>query len=97
MSTGTNKDRCGLTTDRWSDELAAYLENQSAVNALRENDMPEFPWSDADNPMLAYLVQRSDREIAFREEFRELAQHDGRSERGPVRMQIAGYLEPGLG
>ena len=43
MSTGTHKDRGGLAIERWTDELAAYLENQSAVSALRENDMPEFP------------------------------------------------------
>ena len=68
MSTGTHKDRGGLAIERWSDELAAYLESQSAVSALRENDMPDFPWPNRDNPMLAYLVRRSE----------EMAESDGR-------------------
>ena len=68
MSTGRQRVRGGLTIERWSDQLAAYIENQTAVGALRERDMPAFPWPDADNPMLAYLVQRSE----------EMAESDGR-------------------
>ena len=68
MRTGAHKDRGGVTIEQWSDQLALYLENQSAVESLRDSDMPQFPWPDADNSMLAYLVQRSE----------ELADSDGR-------------------
>ena len=68
MRTGPHKDRDGVTIERWSDQLAAYIENQSTVESLRDSEMPKFPWPDADNPMLAYLVQRSE----------EMAESDGR-------------------
>ncbi|MBK8334732.1 MAG: hypothetical protein IPL07_20780 [Acidimicrobiaceae bacterium] len=49
-----------MTIERFSDRLAVYLESQSAVESLRDTDMPQFPWPDAYNPMLEYLVHRSE-------------------------------------
>jgi hypothetical protein len=68
MSTSTTKDTGGVTMERFGDRLAAYLENQNSVESLRDSDMPQFPWPDADNPMLEYLVHRSE----------EMAESDGR-------------------
>ena len=68
MTIRTTKDTGGLTVERFSDRLAVYLESQSAVESLRDRDMPQFPWPDAYNPMLEYLVHRSE----------EMAESDGR-------------------
>ena len=68
MSRSTTKDTGGVTIERFSDRLAVYLENQRSVESLRDSDMPQFPWPDADNPMLEYLVHRSE----------EMADSDGR-------------------
>ena len=68
MTTSTTKDTGGVTIERFSDRLAVYLEGQSAVESLRDTDMPQFPWPDAYNPMLEYLVHRSE----------EIAASDGR-------------------
>lgn len=54
--------------ERFCDRLAVYLESQSSVESLRDIGMPQFPWPDAYNPMLEYLVHRSE----------EIAQSDGR-------------------
>ncbi len=68
MRTCTTQDTGGATIERFSDRLAVYLEGQSAVESLRDTDMPYFPWPDTDNPMLEYLVHRSE----------EIAESDGR-------------------
>ena len=68
MSTGITKDTGGVTIARFSDQLAVYLETQSAVESLRDSSMPQFPWPDTNNPMLEYLVHRSE----------EMAESDGR-------------------
>lgn len=68
MRTSTTKDTGGVTIERFSDRLAVYLEGQSAVESLRDVDMPQFPWPDTYNPMLEYLVHRS----------AEIAESDGR-------------------
>lgn len=68
MRTSTTKDTGGVTIDRFSDRLAVYLESQTAVESLRDSDMPQFPWPDAFNPMLEYRVHRSE----------EMAESDGR-------------------
>ena len=68
MRTSTTKDTGGVTIERFSDRLAVYLESQIAVESLRESDMPQVPWPDAFNPMLEYLVHRSE----------EMAESDGR-------------------
>ena len=68
MRTSTTKDTGGATIERFSDRLAVYLESQAAVESLRDSDMPQFPWPDAFNPMLEYLVHRSE----------EIAESDGR-------------------
>ena len=68
MRTSTTKDTGGVTIERFSDRLAVYLESQTAVESLRDTDMPQFPWPDAYNPMLEYLVHRSE----------EMAESDGR-------------------
>ena len=60
MRTSTTKDTGGVTIERFSDRLAVYLDNQSAVESLRRTDMPQFPWPDAYNPMLEYLLHRSE-------------------------------------
>ena len=60
MRTSSTKDTGGVTIERFGDTLAAYLENQSSVESLRDSDMPQFPWPDAYNPMLEYLVHRSE-------------------------------------
>lgn len=36
-----------MTIERFSDRLAAYLENQSAVESLGDGGMPRFPWPEA--------------------------------------------------
>ncbi|MDP1793973.1 MAG: hypothetical protein Q8K63_07520 [Acidimicrobiales bacterium] len=68
MRTSTTKDTGGVTIERFSDRLAVYLESQRAVESLRAAHMPQFPWPDTDNPMLEYLVHRSE----------EMAESDGR-------------------
>ena len=68
MRTSTTKDTGGVTIERFSDRLAVYLDSQSAVESLRRTDLPQFPWPDANNPMLEYLVHRSE----------EMAECDGR-------------------
>ena len=68
MRTSTTKDTSGVTIERFNDRLAVYLESQGAVEALRDTEMPEFPWPDAYNPILEYLVHRSE----------EMAESDGR-------------------
>ena len=68
MNTSTTKDTGGMTIERFSDRLAVYLKSQSAVESLRDTDMPQFPWPNANNPMLEYLVHRSE----------EMAESDGR-------------------
>jgi len=37
-------------------ELTAYLDRQTAVEHLRAQPQPNFPWPEAYNPMLTYLV-----------------------------------------
>ena len=64
----TTQDQGGRTIQRWSKELANYLDSQRDVEHLRDRDVPEFPFPRTDNPMVAYLVQRSE----------EMAEADGR-------------------
>ena len=64
----TTNDQGGTTIQRWSKELAGYLDTQRDVEHLRDRCLPEFPFPGTDNPMLAYLVQRSE----------EMAETDGR-------------------
>ena len=59
MSTSTTKDRGGVTIERFGDRLAAYLENQSSVESLRDSGMPQFPWPDANNPMPKFSPPRT--------------------------------------
>ena len=68
MRTSTTTDTGSVTIERFSDRLVVYLESQSEVESLRDTDMPQFPWPDTDNPMLEYLVHRSE----------EIAESDGR-------------------
>lgn len=68
MRTSTTKDNGGVTIERFNDRLAVYLESQSGVESLRDTDVPQFPWPDACNPMLEYLVHRSEK----------IAESDGR-------------------
>jgi len=68
MRTSTTNDTGGVTIERFGERLAVYLESQTAVESLRDTDMPQFPWPDAYNPMLEYLVHRSE----------EIAESDGR-------------------
>jgi hypothetical protein len=49
---------------RWKDRLSPYVDRQGGLDALRLRSPSEPPWPAADNPMLAYLSERS-REIAF--------------------------------
>src|SRR4051812_31649017 len=48
---------------QWKDRLSRYIDGQGGLEALRLRLPSEPPWPDADNPMLAYLNERS-REIA---------------------------------
>ena len=68
MSSSTTKDTGGVAIERFSDRLAVYLDSQRAIESLRDADMPQFPWPDANNPMLEYLAHRSE----------EMAKSDGR-------------------
>jgi hypothetical protein len=51
---------------RWKDRLSRYVDSQGGLDALRLRSPSEPPWPAADNPMLAYLTERS-REIASEE------------------------------
>jgi hypothetical protein len=51
---------------RWKDRLSPYVDRQGGLDALRLRSPSEPPWPAADNPMLAYLNERS-REIASEE------------------------------
>jgi hypothetical protein len=82
MSTVTTKDTGGVAMERFSERLAAYLGNQCAVESLRDSQMPLFPWPDANNPMLEYLVHRSD----------EMAESDGR-EAAVVWLAVHAWFE----
>ena len=53
----------GAALERWKDRLSPYVDNQGGLDALRLRSPSERPWPAADNPMLAYLSERS-REIA---------------------------------
>jgi hypothetical protein len=48
---------------RWKDRLSRYVDSQGGLDALRLRSPSEPPWPASDNPMLAYLSERS-REIA---------------------------------
>ena len=48
---------------RWKDRLSPYVDRQGGLDALRLRAPSEPPWPAQDNPMLAYLSERS-REIA---------------------------------
>jgi len=52
--------------ERWKDRLSPYVDTQRGLDALRLRAPSERPWPAADNPMLAYLDERS-REIAARD------------------------------
>jgi hypothetical protein len=44
---------------RWSGRLAAYVQQQGSLDALRLRPISEPPWPTDDNPMLSYLVERT--------------------------------------
>jgi len=48
---------------RWKARISRYVDSQGGLDALRLRSPSEPPWPSADNPMLAYLRERS-REIA---------------------------------
>ena len=58
------RDDGGITLPNVNELLAAYLDGQSGVAHLRGREMPAYPWPDAENPMLSYLVDRAE-EIAI--------------------------------
>ena len=43
----------------WKDRLSSYVDLQGTLDALRLRPSSEPPWPSADNPMLAYLEQRT--------------------------------------
>ena len=43
----------------WKDRLGSYVDLQGALDALRLRPSSEPPWPADDNPMLAYLEQRT--------------------------------------
>ena len=51
---------------KWKDRLGRYVDGQGALDALRLRRPSEPPWPAPDNPMLAYLYERS-REIVITE------------------------------
>src|SRR3954468_18292652 len=53
---------------RWRDRISRYVDSQGGLDALRLRSPSEPPWPSADNPMLAYLRERS-REIAAEDDF----------------------------
>src|SRR5947207_14917790 len=55
---------------RWRDRLSRYVDSQGGLDALRLRSPSEAPWPATDNPMLAYLIERS-REIASEKGFDE--------------------------
>jgi hypothetical protein len=44
---------------RWSERLGQYVQSQGPLDALRLRPDTEAPWPQGDNPMLAYLMERS--------------------------------------
>ena len=50
----------------WKDRLSAYVDLQGQLDALRLRPSSEPPWPGSDNPMLAYLEERT-AEIASNE------------------------------
>lgn len=40
-------------------DLLAYADRQATVQHLRRRTAPDFPWPDAYNPMLKYLVEQA--------------------------------------
>ena len=67
MRTSTTKDTGGVTIERFSAARRLPREPECSRGFARHH-MPEFPWPDAYNPMLEYLVHRSE----------EMAESDGR-------------------
>ena len=49
---------------KWRERLGRYVDGQGALDALRLRRPSEPPWPAPDNPMLAYLYERS-REIVI--------------------------------
>jgi len=49
----------GAAFERWAAQLEPYLEGQDGVEALRSRSQPHSPWPEDDNPMVRYLIDRS--------------------------------------
>lgn len=47
------------TRNRWSDQLTEYVNRQGPLDAIRLRPASEPPWPAPDNPMFAYLLERS--------------------------------------
>jgi hypothetical protein len=56
-------DDGSLALERWKSRLAAYVDGQGALDALRLRSPSEPPWPSTDNPMVGYLSERGN-EIA---------------------------------
>jgi len=56
-----NRDSAAL--ERWKGRLSSYVDSQGGLDALRLRSPAEPPWPALDNPMVAYLTERS-REVA---------------------------------
>jgi hypothetical protein len=56
-------DDGSLALERWKSRLAAYVDGQGALDALRLRSPSEPPWPATDNPMVEYLSERGN-EIA---------------------------------
>jgi hypothetical protein len=52
-------DAVSAARNRWRDRLADYVDRQGPLDALRLRPVSEPPWPGDDNPMYAYLLERS--------------------------------------
>jgi hypothetical protein len=54
-----DEDAASAVHVRWRDRLAEYASRQGPLDALRLRPLSESPWPADDNPMYAYLLERS--------------------------------------
>ena len=52
-------DAASAARNRWRDRLADYVDRQGPLDALRLRPLSEPPWPADDNPMHAYLLERT--------------------------------------
>ncbi len=54
-----DEDEASPARNRWADQLTPYVNKQGPLDAIRLRPTSEPPWPADDNPMFAYLLERS--------------------------------------